>query len=247
MSPSRMLAVTLATLLATCATAGAATSHLGDRVLRVGATGHDVRVLQSLLTRDGFATGVDGRFGSGTRAAVRRFQRAAGLAPDGAVDRATASALRAAVAAGGSSAVRVAAPSAAAATVDADGLAHAPAGAPAIVAQAIAAGNAIARTPYRWGGGHRAFDDTAYDCSGSVSYVLHGAGLLEAPLASGDLARWGATGAGASISIYANADHAFLVVAGLRFDTSGLGRAGTRWQAAPRSAAGFAARHPRGL
>jgi hypothetical protein len=247
MSPSRMLALTLATLLASCATAGAATLHLGDRVLRLGAAGHDVRVLQSLLVRDGFATGIDGRFGPGTSAAVRGFQRAGGLPANGAVDPATAAALRAAVAAGGSSVARVSASSAAAATVGTDGLAQPPAGAPPVVAQAVAAGNAIALTPYRWGGGHRAFDDTAYDCSGSVSYALHGAGLLEAPLASGDLAGWGDAGAGTWISIYANAGHAFLVVAGLRFDTSGRARAGTRWQAAPRSSAGFTVRHPPGL
>ena len=112
---------------------------------------------------------------------------------------------------------------------------------------AVGPGNAIATTPYRYGGGHRSFEDSAYDCSGSVSYALHGAALLDAPLASGDLARWGEAGPSAWISVYAKADHAFMVVAGLRFDTSGRSRAGTRWQAAPRSTAGFSVRHPAAL
>lgn len=133
------------------------------------------------------------------------------------------------------------------ATVGDDGLAVAPAGAPPQVAALIAAGNAIAATPYRYGGGHGSFDDTAYDCSGSVSYALHGAGLLDATLDSTALAKWGVAGAGAWITIYANKTHTYLIVAGLRFDTSGAKAAGTRWQAAPRSSKGFKIRHPDGL
>src|SRR4051794_9854280 len=244
MSLRRFVAPVLAVLLACSAgTAGAATLHLGDRALRQGARGHDVRVLQDLLTARGFATAVDGSFGAGTRAAVVRFQRASGLAASGIAGRTTVAAL------GAVGAVRSAAvsPSAATATVGPDGLAVAPAGAPPAVAAAIGAGNAIASTPYRYGGGHRSFTDSAYDCSGSVSYALHGAGLLDAPLASGDLARWGDAGPGAWITIYADAGHAFMIVAGLRFDTSGRSRAGTRRQAAPRPGAGFSVRHPAGL
>lgn len=133
------------------------------------------------------------------------------------------------------------------ATVGDDGLAVAPAGAPPQVVALIAAGNAIAATPYRYGGGHGSFDDTAYDCSGSVSYALHGAGLLDATLDSTALAKWGVAGAGAWITIYANKTHTYLIVAGLRFDTSGAKAAGTRWQAAPRSSKGFKIRHPDGL
>jgi cell wall-associated NlpC family hydrolase len=133
------------------------------------------------------------------------------------------------------------------ATVGDDGLAVAPAGAPPQVAALIAAGNAIASTPYRYGGGHGSFDDTAYDCSGSVSYALHGAGLVDATLDSTGLSLWGAAGAGAWITIYANKTHTYLIVAGLRFDTSGAKAAGTRWQAAPRSSKGFKIRHPLGL
>jgi cell wall-associated NlpC family hydrolase len=133
------------------------------------------------------------------------------------------------------------------ATLDADGLAVAPAGAPPQVVALIAAGNQIAGLPYKYGGGHGSFDDTAYDCSGSVSFALHGAGLLDATLDSTALARWGVAGAGAWITVYANKTHTYLIVAGLRFDTSGAKAAGTRWQAAPRSSKGFKIRHPLGL
>jgi hypothetical protein len=134
-----------------------------------------------------------------------------------------------------------------AATVGPDGLAVAPAGAPAQVVALIAAGIAIASLPYKYGGGHQSFDDRAYDCSGSVSFALHGAGLLDETLDSTGLAGWGQAGPGAWITIYANKTHTYLVVAGLRFDTSGQKQAGTRWQAAPRSSRGFKVRHPAGL
>jgi hypothetical protein len=131
------------------------------------------------------------------------------------------------------------------ATLAPDGTAVAPAGAPAAVVAAIAAGNRIAALPYRYGGGHRKFTDTAYDCSGSVSFALHGADLLDSPLTSGELADWGAAGPGAWITIYANRDHVFMVVAGLRFDTSGAKP--SRWQAMDRTTKGFVVRHPDGL
>jgi hypothetical protein len=134
-----------------------------------------------------------------------------------------------------------------AATVGTDGLAVAPAGAPAQVVALIAAGNAIASLPYKYGGGHKSFDDRAYDCSGSVSFALHGAGLLDETLDSTGLAGWGQAGPGAWITIYANKTHTYLIVGGLRFDTSGQKQAGTRWQAAPRSSKSFKIRHPAGL
>jgi cell wall-associated NlpC family hydrolase len=251
MSLRRIAVLALASFSVACATASGATLHLGDRGLRLGARGHDVRVLQDLLTHSGFATPVDGRFGAGTRAAVVRFQRAAHLAASGAVGRATVAALRSG-AGGRTPAFRpvpssTAVPSSTTGTIDAGGLAHAPAGVPQPVVDAVAAGNAIATLPYRWGGGHRDFIDTGYDCSGSVSYALHGAGLLDASLTSGELAGWGTAGPGTWITIYADADHTFAVIAGLRFDTSGQARAGTRWQAAPRSTAGFTVRHPQDL
>jgi len=121
-----------------------------------------------------------------------------------------------------------------------------PAGAPVAVARVIAAGNAIAGLPYRYGGGHGSFHDQAYDCSGSVSYALAAAGLLSAPLDSTGFESWGQPGPGRWITVYANAGHAFMVVAGWRFDTSDLG-SGTRWSQSQRSTGGFTARHPPGL
>jgi cell wall-associated NlpC family hydrolase len=139
-------------------------------------------------------------------------------------------------------------PVGAAASVQPDGAAVAPVDAPNVVAAVIQAGNAIAKTPYKWGGGHGAWADTGYDCSGSVSFALAGAGLLASPLDSTGFMHWGAAGPGRWITIYANGGHAFMVVAGLRFDTSGRsGPRGTRWQPLMRSTAGFVARHPPGL
>ncbi len=130
----------------------------------------------------------------------------------------------------------------------AGGNAKTPLGAPAAVAQIIAGGNAIARFPYIWGGGHGTFVDSGYDCSGSVSYALAAAGLLDTTLVSGQFAKWGEPGPGRWVTIYANDGHVFMYVAGLRFDTSGRnGPLGTRWQTAPRSLAGFEVRHPPGL
>jgi cell wall-associated NlpC family hydrolase len=128
-----------------------------------------------------------------------------------------------------------------------DGSAIAPDDAPDIVKRVILAANAIAKFPYKWGGGHGAWRDNGYDCSGSVSFALAGAGLLSRPLTSGLFMRYAEDGPGDWITIYANPGHVFMVVAGLRFDTSGQGRAGTRWQQAPRSVSGFAVRHIPGL
>lgn len=133
------------------------------------------------------------------------------------------------------------------ARVLADGTAVAPANAPDAVKRVIQAGNAIAKLPYKWGGGHGAWRDSGYDCSGSVSFALAGAGLLDAPLTSGGFMDWGASGPGRWISLYTNPGHMFMVVAGLRFDTSGRGRAGTRWQEDSRSTAGYVVRSPPGL
>jgi hypothetical protein len=130
-----------------------------------------------------------------------------------------------------------------------DGTALAPADAPANIQAAIAAGNAIHTFPYRWGGGHRSFTDTGYDCSGAVSYVLHAAGLLASPMPSGPLAAsWGVPGKGRWITVYANASHAYMVVAGLRFDTSAVGErlnqgSGPRWRATKRKALGYTAKY----
>jgi cell wall-associated NlpC family hydrolase len=133
------------------------------------------------------------------------------------------------------------------ARVLANGEAIAPEAAPDVVKRVILAGNQIAKFPYKWGGGHGAWRDNGYDCSGSVSFALAGAGLLHSPMTSGGFVDWGAPGPGEWITIYANGGHIFMYVAGLRFDTSGQGRAGTRWQEADRPTAGFAVRHIPGL
>jgi hypothetical protein len=130
-----------------------------------------------------------------------------------------------------------------------DGTALAPADAPPAIQAAIAAGNAIHTYPYRWGGGHRTFYDTGYDCSGAVSYVLHAAGFLASPMPSGPLASsWGAPGKGRWITVYANASHAYMVVAGLRFDTSAVGEklnqgSGPRWRKTKRKPLGYTAKY----
>jgi hypothetical protein len=134
------------------------------------------------------------------------------------------------------------------ATLASDGrTAVAPAGAPPAVVAAIAAANRINRKPYRYGGGHARFRDSGYDCSGTVSYVLHAAGYLRRPRASGDLTRFGGRGRGRWITVYADGGHAYVVIAGLRFDTSGPGPSGPRWRAQKRSSRGYVARHPGGL
>jgi cell wall-associated NlpC family hydrolase len=128
-----------------------------------------------------------------------------------------------------------------------NGIAVPPLEAPDAVRRMIEAGNVIARTPYIWGGGHGKWIDKGYDCSGSVSFVLAAAGYLSGPLDSGRLAQWGDSGPGRWVTIYANAGHVFMEVAGIRFDTSGRAVTGSRWQNAGRSTAGFAVRHPPGL
>jgi cell wall-associated NlpC family hydrolase len=127
-----------------------------------------------------------------------------------------------------------------------NGDAVAPAGAPLLVRELIAAGNAIARTPYVWGGGHARLYDSGYDCSGSLSFAFIHAGLLDHPTASGG-STLGAPGPGRWLSVYSSAGHVFMVVAGLRFDTSAIHIAGSRWTAQPRSTAGFTVRHLPGL
>jgi hypothetical protein len=146
-----------------------------------------------------------------------------------------------------------------------NGQAIAPSDAPPEVAAIIEAGNSIATLPYRYGGGHKAdFHDSAYDCSGSVSYALHGGGLLTAPLDSSSFMTWGESGPGSWITIYTNPGHAYMVVAGLRFDTSMRTRlAGTarrssktrrtiktltsRWSSTMRAGDGYRVRHPVGF
>ncbi|HWH10727.1 MAG TPA: peptidoglycan-binding domain-containing protein [Solirubrobacteraceae bacterium] len=118
---------------------------------------------------------------------------------------------------------------------------------PARIASAVAAADRIATLPYIWGGGHAAWDAAGYDCSGSVSYVLHAAGLLSAPEDSTGFETYGAAGPGTWITIFASAAHVFMTIGGLRFDTSGAARAGSRWQRLEPTPAGYVVRHPVGL
>jgi hypothetical protein len=136
-----------------------------------------------------------------------------------------------------------------------NGIAYAPKSAPPAVVNAINAANKIVRMPYRYGGGHQSFTDTAYDCSGSVSFALHGGGLLTAPLDSSSFMNWGQAGKGRWITVYTNSGHAFMMIAGLRFDTGYRDRhmakgtapgSGPRW-GHYRPTNGFAPRHPNGL
>jgi hypothetical protein len=137
------------------------------------------------------------------------------------------------------------------AKVGADGLARAPQAAPPAVQRAIWAANQLQDKPYRYGGGHGSFLSRGYDCSGAVSFLLRGGELLESPLDSGRLMRWGARGRGDWITVYANRGHAFAVIAGLRLDTSAAGdpggARGPRWRPVLRRTKGFRARHPEGL
>jgi hypothetical protein len=141
-----------------------------------------------------------------------------------------------------------------------DGSAAAPADAPVQVQQTIWAANKIQTKPYIYGGGHGDFDDDGYDCSGTVSYALHGGGLLDTALDSGSFMRWGARGAGQWITVFANSGHAYAVIAGLRLDTSAasVSRANTRsfkkalergprWRPTGRSSRGYTKRHPVGF
>ena len=128
------------------------------------------------------------------------------------------------------------------------GKAIAPADAPRRVQKVIAAANRIRNKPYVWGGGHGNWKDKGYDCSGAVSYALHGGGLLNTPLDSTGLSRYGQKGKGSWISVYGNPSHAYMIVAGLRFDTSMTPGNGPGWSKTKRSTSGsFKVRHPRGL
>jgi peptidoglycan hydrolase CwlO-like protein len=120
-----------------------------------------------------------------------------------------------------------------------------PSAAPAAIAGAIEAANSIATTPYIWGGGHGSFESSGYDCSGAVSFALNGGGFLSSPLDSTGLETWGEPGPGKWITVYANAEHAWMIIAGLAFDT--VGGPGPRWHSSPvDSPEGFVARHPPG-
>ena len=262
----RSLAILLAGCLAVlvlAVPAATADATLGKRSLAQGSRGADVKSLQRLLRTAGFRTKIDGVYGRGTYRTVRRLERELGLRVDGRFTRSDLLRLRRALRPsegtggfgmgdGESSQRRPNAVSSqeapgSKAQLTEDGLAIPPADAPEAVKKVIAAANAIAHKPYRYGGGHGRWEDSGYDCSGSVSYALHGGGLLKASMPSGGFTSWGESGPGKWITTYANGGHMYMTVAGLRFDTSGRARTGSRWQKAPRSSSGFTVRHPKGF
>jgi cell wall-associated NlpC family hydrolase len=229
-------------------------ARFGERTLSTGASGHDVKVLQSWLSHMGLRTSVDGQFGRNTRWNLRRFEQAKGLQINGVLTRDDARVMRRAMAAHYSYAGDDQQPPTtevgpgSEATMASDGL-HAvePADAPQEVKDAIAAANKIVGKPYKYGGGHGSWNDSGYDCSGTVSYALHGAGLLDSPLSSGEFGGWGVRGKGSWISVYYNSGHAYAEIAGLRLDTSGSGGRGPRWHTDMRSGSGYSVTHWRGL
>jgi cell wall-associated NlpC family hydrolase len=241
----RTLAVLVAVALSLTITAEAVGAGYATRTLRQGSSGSDVRGLQRYLDQAGYDTTADGQFGPATRRSVMSFESAEQRTVNGRASRAEQRMVRArASAAGGDE------PSEAPtekAYIGSDGLAVAPSSAPEEVQAIIEAGNAIATKPYKYGGGHSRWNDSGYDCSGSVSYVLHAAGLLKRALDSSGFMSWGDAGRGTWITIRSNPGHAYMIVAGLRFDTSARSRTGTRWSEQMRSASGFRGRHPDGL
>jgi cell wall-associated NlpC family hydrolase len=231
--------------LALIPAADAAAASYGSRTLREGASGTDVKRLQRYLDRAGYDTTADGEFGPATARSVRSFEAAEERRPNCAATRYEQHLVR--VRAAAQVEEEPGAPATEEAYIGDDGLAVAPASAPEAVKAIIAAGNEIATKPYKYGGGHQRWNDSGYDCSGSVSYALHGAGLLDTPLDSTGFMSWGESGAGEWVTIYAHGSHAYMVVAGLRFDTSARRQTGNRWTETTRSESGYRVRHPEGL
>jgi cell wall-associated NlpC family hydrolase len=239
------------------ATAQAAPKSYGSRTLAKPMRGPDVRELQRLLTAWGLPTAIDGQFGRHTKLRVRSWERNSDRRINGRMSRSEAIALRDAVARGETLPGYTPEPdetdpdytatATEKATLGPDGLAIAPPSAPAEVKAIIDAGNEIAKKPYKYGGGHAKQTDSGYDCSGSMSYALRAAGLVDESLDSTGFMSWEEAGKGQWVTTYAHGGHSYMVVAGLRFDTSGLDEDGSRWHTTRRSARGYTVRHPEGL
>jgi peptidoglycan hydrolase-like protein with peptidoglycan-binding domain len=270
-----VIAIVLGTL-SLASSALAASVHLGQRVLRPGMTGHDVRVLQQYLGFSGFPTPVDGQFGPLTEQHVVAFDRRFGLPVTGVVDGTFVTKIRTIVADKEGTATVASStggagynvpttpppsanqPSPGAAPVPVghatliDGLAIAPSDAPQTVKNVIAAANRIATLPYYYGGGHNAEfaasgRPAGYDCSGSTSFALHGGGLLSSPEDSTGFESYGSAGAGKWITLWANAGHVYMNIAGLWFDTAAQSSSNgdNRWSASRiDQASGYVERHP---
>src|SRR5215207_5038468 len=243
----RTLPVLVAAALSLTMSAEAVAAGYATRTLRQGSSGSDVRALQRYLDASGYDTTADGQFGPATRRSVMSFESAEQRRVNGRASRAEQRLVRARATAAGGDEAPTEVPATEKAYLGSDGLAVAPASAPEEVKAIIAAGNAIATKPYKYGGGHTRWNDTGYDCSGSVSYVLHAAGLLDRALDSTGLMSWGERGRGTWITVRSNPSHAYLIVAGLRFDTSARRQTGNRWSEQMRSARGYRGRHPEGL
>lgn len=199
--------------------------------------GNSVSRLQSALHLS-----TDGNFGPETEAAVRRLQARHGLTVDGIVGPATWSVL------GVQSEQTLKPPHSALSRSGSGSESSSSTGeSSSVVSRVIAAGDEIATRPYVFGGGHGSFQSAGYDCSGSVSYALHGGGLLSAPEDSSELESYGEAGPGRHITIYANAEHAFMVIDGKRFDTIAQQETGTRWSDSVGSTSGYVVRHPDGM
>jgi len=212
------------------ASSGEASSEEGE-----GASGGNaVARLQSALHLT-----ADGNFGPETEAAVKRLQARHGLTVDGVVGPATWSVI-------GINGGQTLKPPRSALGGGSSSTAGGGSGS-SVVARVIAAGDEIATRPYVFGGGHGSFQSSGYDCSGSVSYALHGGGLLSSPEDSSALESYGEPGPGKYITVYANSEHAWMVVDGKRFDTIAQQETGTRWSSSMMSTAGYVARHPDGM
>jgi peptidoglycan hydrolase-like protein with peptidoglycan-binding domain len=239
-------------------------AHLGNRVLRPGMHGHDVRVLQAYLTVDGYPTTVDGDYGPATRSSVVSWQGANNVKANGIFTYHDSRMLREDVAKVESSPKStrnnppVQTTPGATATINSNGDASAPASAPEAVKKMIAAANSIDTKPYIYAGGHASWNAAGYDCSGAVGYVLHAAGYLNSPEPSGAMESWGVAGKGQWVTVYASGPHAFMVIAGLAFDTAHWGPttpagSGPRWLTKANALANlsdgnnYVARHPPGL
>jgi peptidoglycan hydrolase-like protein with peptidoglycan-binding domain len=203
-------------------------------------SGSPVRVLQEALH-----VSVDGEMGPETVQAIRHFQAQHGLEVDGVVGPATWAAL-------GITGEPIVYPprhhSSGSGQSNETGGSESSSGGEGVVARVIAAANEIATRPYVYGGGHGSFSSEGYDCSGSVSYALHGGGLLSSPEDSTALESYGESGPGRHITIYANSEHAYMTIDGRRFDTVALSEDGSRWSNSPGADGGsFVERHPAGL
>jgi hypothetical protein len=223
----------------------------GSSTLKEGASGGKVTLLQFYLDDVGVSTPVDGTFGSQTKQSVKQFQAAHGLVVTGRVGQKTGRAM------GGAIKQMEAINPNGRTKIHFSGKASAPSNAPAVVKAVVAAANRIINTSYCYAGGHGSWKSSCYDCSGSVSYALHGASLLSSPEDSTQFESYGAPGPGKWITIYADASHAFIVVGGRAFDTADYGGpnrpagTGPRWRSDPTGnladGGNYVVRHPPGL